>query len=101
VEIGAGGVDVRTESLVALIAGGIACDTPPYVAAAEPAAAETAFTLDKLPYEAIGADLTKPLATADGVLEDAGKALNRVDADVTPELRASLEKLRRMMPSGQ
>ncbi len=38
---GAGGVDVRTESLVALIAGGVAFDTPPFVATAEPAAADT------------------------------------------------------------
>jgi paraquat-inducible protein B len=45
VSIGSGGVDVRTESLVALIAGGVAFDTPPFAARAEPAAASTAFTL--------------------------------------------------------
>jgi paraquat-inducible protein B len=43
--IGAGGVEVRTQSLIALIAGGLAFDTPPFVATAEPAAANTAFTL--------------------------------------------------------
>jgi paraquat-inducible protein B len=53
--------------------------------------------LDKLPYEAIGADVTKTLATVDAVLGDTGKALNRIDADVTPELRATLEDLRRMI----
>ncbi len=53
--------------------------------------------LDKLPYEALGADLTKVLATADGALKDVDKALNRIDADVTPELRATLEELRRML----
>jgi len=45
VSIGSGGVDVRTESLVALIAGGIAFDTPPCAASAEPAAANTTGTL--------------------------------------------------------
>jgi len=44
--IGAGGVEVRTQSLIALIAGGLAFDTPPFVATAEPAAANTVFTLD-------------------------------------------------------
>jgi len=45
VSVGAGGVDVRTESLVALIAGGLAFDTPPLATPAEPAAANTVFTL--------------------------------------------------------
>ena len=53
--------------------------------------------LDKLPYEAIGADLTKVLATADVALKDAGNALNRINADVTPELKTTLEELRRMI----
>ncbi|HXJ80009.1 MAG TPA: MlaD family protein [Candidatus Methylomirabilis sp.] len=53
--------------------------------------------LDKLPYEAIGNDLTKVLATADGALKDAGQALNRVNTDVTPELRSTLEDLRRVL----
>ena len=53
--------------------------------------------LDNLPYDAIGTDLTKALVTADVVLNDAGKALNRIDADVTPELRTTLEELRRMI----
>ena len=45
VSLGAGGVEVRTESLVALIAGGLAFDAPPDAAATEPAAADTVFTL--------------------------------------------------------
>jgi paraquat-inducible protein B len=45
VSVGAGGVDVRTQSLVALLAGGLAFDTPPFAAKAEPAAADTVFTL--------------------------------------------------------
>ncbi|HSE91310.1 MAG TPA: MlaD family protein [Candidatus Binatia bacterium] len=45
VSVGAGGVDVRTQSLVALLAGGLAFDTPPFTAKAEPAAANAVFTL--------------------------------------------------------
>jgi paraquat-inducible protein B len=45
ISIGAGGVDVRTQGLVALLAGGVAFDTPAFLSAAEPAAANTAFTL--------------------------------------------------------
>ena len=43
--IGAGGVEVRTQSLVAVLAGGIAFDTPPFAPPAEPAAANTVFAL--------------------------------------------------------
>jgi paraquat-inducible protein B len=45
VSVGAGGVEVRTEGLVAVLAGGVAYDTPAFVPAAEPAVANTAFTL--------------------------------------------------------
>jgi paraquat-inducible protein B len=45
VSVGAGGVDVRTQSLVALLAGGLAFETPSFVPTAEPAAANTVFTL--------------------------------------------------------
>jgi paraquat-inducible protein B len=53
--------------------------------------------LDKLPYAAIGTDLRKVLATADGVLEDARTALKGIDTDVTPELRAALGDTRRLI----
>ena len=39
------GMDVRTQSLVSVLAGGVAFDTPPFAAMAEPAAADTVFTL--------------------------------------------------------
>src|SRR2546426_5969300 len=45
VSVGAGGVDVRMQSVVALLAGGLAFETPPFVAKAEPAAPDTVFTL--------------------------------------------------------
>ena len=46
--------------------------------------------LDKLPYEAIGADVTKMLAGVSVTLQDASKAMNRIDTDVTPELKTTL-----------
>jgi paraquat-inducible protein B len=45
VSVGAGGFDVRTQSLVALIAGGLAFETPPFIEDTQPAAADTVFDL--------------------------------------------------------
>ena len=45
VSVGADGVDVRTESIAALIAGGVAFDTPDYLPPSEPAAEKSAFVL--------------------------------------------------------
>jgi paraquat-inducible protein B len=45
VSIGADGVNVRTESLVALLVGGLAFDAPPFAQPSGPAAANTLFTL--------------------------------------------------------
>jgi len=47
VSLGTGGVDVRTESLVSLLIGGVAFETPAFAATSEPAAADTAFALYK------------------------------------------------------
>jgi paraquat-inducible protein B len=45
VSVGAGGVNVRTEGLVALLAGGLAFEVPSFVAPTQPAAANAVFTL--------------------------------------------------------
>ena len=45
VSVGAGGVEVRTQSLVAVLAGGLAFETPSFAVKAEPAAANAVFTL--------------------------------------------------------
>ena len=55
--------------------------------------------LDKLPFEEIGADVTKVLASLNLTLQDATKAVNRIDADVTPELKTTLEEVRRVLAS--
>jgi len=45
VSVGAEGVQVRTEALVAVLAGGVAFDTPDFLPPGEPAAANATFTL--------------------------------------------------------
>ena len=50
--------------------------------------------LDKLPYEAIGADVTKVLAGVSVTLQDASKLVTRIDTDVAPELKTTLEAAR-------
>jgi paraquat-inducible protein B len=50
--------------------------------------------LDKLPLEAIGDDLRKALVSLDQTLKDASKAVNNIDADVTPGLKSTLDGLR-------
>ena len=55
--------------------------------------------LDKLPLDAISADLTKALASLDQTLKDASRAINRLDADVTPGLKTTMDEIRRAVTS--
>ena len=50
--------------------------------------------LEKLPLDAIGEELRKTLVSLDQTLQDAGKAVNRIDTDVTPGLKTTLDDLR-------
>lgn len=45
ISVGAGGVDVQTEGLVAVMAGGLAFETPSFVTTTAPAAANAVFTV--------------------------------------------------------
>jgi paraquat-inducible protein B len=55
--------------------------------------------LDNLPYEAIGADVTKALVSLDQTLKSVDKAVNRIDVDLTPGLKTTIEDLRRTIAS--
>jgi paraquat-inducible protein B len=55
--------------------------------------------LDKLPYEAIGTDLTTALTSLNQTLQDTSKAINRIDTDVTPELKAIVTEVRATIAS--
>ncbi len=50
--------------------------------------------LEKLPYEAIGNDLTTALVSLNQTLQDTSKAINRIDSDLTPELKAIVTQVR-------
>jgi paraquat-inducible protein B len=50
--------------------------------------------LDKLPYDAIGNDVTTALVSLNQTLQDTSKAINRIDSDVTPELKAIVAEVR-------
>jgi paraquat-inducible protein B len=52
-----------------------------------------AAKLDKLPYEAIGTDLTTALATLAQTLKSAEKMVNHLDTEVTPGLKTTLDGL--------
>jgi paraquat-inducible protein B len=47
VSVGAGGVEIRTESLVAIVAGGVAFDTPGFAATSQAATAHAVFPLHR------------------------------------------------------
>jgi len=53
--------------------------------------------LDRLPYDQIGSEVTKALASLDTTLQDASKTLNGVNKDVVPQLNETLEDLRHLL----
>ena len=53
--------------------------------------------LDQLPYEQIGTDVTKVLATLDGTLKDVNTTLGGINSDVTPGLKKTLEDMQRVI----
>jgi paraquat-inducible protein B len=55
--------------------------------------------LDKLPYEAIGTDLTTALTSLNQTLQDTSRAINRIDSDVTPELKTIVAEVRNTIAS--
>jgi paraquat-inducible protein B len=72
VSLGANGMDVQMESLLALIEGGVAFDTPEFEPSTEPAAAETMFKL----------------------FREADEAMKQADVEATPYVLYFNESLR-------
>jgi paraquat-inducible protein B len=54
-----------------------------------------------MPLDAIGADTRKMLETLTQTLKDADKAVNRLNAEVTPELKRVLEEVSRAAASAE
>jgi len=57
--------------------------------------------LNRLPLDAIGDDLRKSLATLDQTLNDASTLLNRIDTDVVPALKTTLDDARSALGSAE
>ncbi|MGZ5089019.1 MAG: mammalian cell entry protein, partial [Usitatibacter sp.] len=57
--------------------------------------------LEKIPFDVIGEDLRKALASLDATLKTVDKAATRIDRDVIPELTKTLENARRTFESAQ
>jgi paraquat-inducible protein B len=125
ISLGANGLDVRTESLVALLAGGLAFDTPAFLPPAEPAAANSVFNLSSdratamrrpesiaMPFVlyfkeplrglSIGAPVTF-FGLQVGEVTDVGLRFDPVTLDVTPRVDIDFfpERLIERLPSGQ
>ena len=58
-------------------------------------------TLEKVPFDAIGQELRKALASLDTTLKTVDKAASRVDRELIPELKATLENARKTFESAQ
>jgi paraquat-inducible protein B len=55
--------------------------------------------LDKVQYEAIGADLQKTLASFNQTMQTLDKSVAHIDTELTPELKAATEEFRRALAS--
>jgi paraquat-inducible protein B len=57
--------------------------------------------LEKIPFDVIGEDLRKALVSLDTTLKTVDRTANRIDHDVVPELKATLENARKAFESAQ
>jgi paraquat-inducible protein B len=60
-----------------------------------------ATKLEKVPFDALAADLRKAIGSLDQTLQSANKVLKRVDSEVVPGVRASLEELRKALGAAE
>jgi len=60
-----------------------------------------ASQLDKVPFDQIGADLRQVLKTLNRTLQDSDKLVTRLDAEVAPQARATLEEARRTLSTAE
>jgi paraquat-inducible protein B len=51
--------------------------------------------IDKIPLDAIGADVRKTLETLNQTLKDADRVMNHIDQETVPEIKATLQDLRK------
>jgi len=57
--------------------------------------------IEKIPFEEIGKDTKKAIATLDQTLKDVKKVLGRIDAEIVPEMKTTLENLKRAVAAAE
>ena len=57
--------------------------------------------IEKIPFDEIGKDTQKAVVTLDQTLKDAKKLLVRIDAEIVPEMKTSLENLKRAVAAAE
>jgi len=60
-----------------------------------------ASQLDKVPFDQIGVDIRQVLKTLNRTLQDSDKLVTRLDAEVAPQARATLEEARRTLSTAE
>jgi len=57
--------------------------------------------IEKIPFDDIGKDAKKAIATLDETLKDAKKILGRIDTEIVPEAKTTLENLKRAVAAAE
>ncbi len=57
--------------------------------------------IEKIPFDDIGKDAKKAIVTLDETLKDAKKLLGRIDAELVPEMKMTLENLKRAVAAAE
>ncbi|MCK9391225.1 MAG: MlaD family protein [Syntrophales bacterium] len=57
--------------------------------------------IDKIPFDDIGKDAKKTIATLDETLKDAKKILGRIDTEIVPEVKTTVENLKRAVAAAE
>jgi len=57
--------------------------------------------IEKIPFDDIGKDAKKAIATLDETLKDAKKVLGRIDTEIVPEVKTTVENLKRAVAAAE
>jgi paraquat-inducible protein B len=74
---------------------------PGSLAQLEDSVAAIVKKVEKIPFDVIGEDLRKALVSLDTTLKTVDRAADRIDREIAPELKATLENARRTFESAQ
>lgn len=82
---------------------------PPYVIPVMPGSMQDLETkvnsiiakIDKVPFDAIGDEARKTLITLNQTMKDAGKTLNHIDGEIVPEVKSTVQDLRKAISKAE